>query len=131
MFMSSYQAAVSLRGVVFSTLEDLGMALHPSKGFHDPVQSGEHLDLVIDLHKGKFRAPVAKLLSIARLAKSLLYKATTANKRWFPAKTLARLEGMAQFLYLAIIPAARFYLRELHDVVSTRTTWSASMKMFN
>ena len=128
-FASSCQAAVSLRERVFSTLKNLGMSIHPSKGFHDPVQSGEHLGLVIDLQHGEFRAPQAKLLAIAGLSKALLYKATS-SKRWLPAKTLARLAGMAQFLYLAI-PAARFYLRELHNIVATKTAWSASVKMSN
>ena len=61
------------------------------------------------------------------LAKTLLFKAS-ANKRWVPAKTLACLAGKAQFLY-PTIPAARFYLRELHDVLTAKTTWSASVKM--
>ena len=126
-FQESYEKASKLRDFVFSTLDTLGLAIHPTKGFRDPVQVGEHLGLVLDLQKAEFRAPATKLQQIAALAKTLLYKAS-ANKRWLPAKTLAQLAGKAQFLYLAI-PAARFYLRELHNVVSSKTTWSASVKM--
>jgi hypothetical protein len=45
-----------------------------------------------------------------------------------PAKLLAQLGGKAQFLYLAI-PSARFYLRELHNVVSTKASRSALVKL--
>jgi hypothetical protein len=44
--------------------------------------------------------------------------------RWLPARQLAVLAGKAHYLYLAI-PATRFYLRELHDVLATRTGWKA------
>jgi hypothetical protein len=126
-FKESFQAAVTLRDHVFATLRRLGLAIHPTKGYHVPVQLGDHLGLTIDLQKGEFRAPAAKLNAIAALAKSIIYKAST-NKRWVPAKLLAQLGGKAQFLYLAI-PAARFYLRELHNVVSSKTNWSSSVKI--
>jgi hypothetical protein len=44
------------------------------------------------------------------------------------AKLLASLAGKAQFLYLAI-PAARFFLGEVHNVISTKTNWSAHVKL--
>ncbi len=59
---------------------------------------------------------MAKLKQIALLAKTLLCRAT-AHKRWVSVKTLASLAGKAQFLHLTI-PVARFFLRELHDVVN-------------
>eukprot|EP00873_Tetraselmis_striata_P010551 jgi/Tetstr1/430815/TSEL_020598.t1 len=36
--------------------------------------------------------------------------------------------GRAQFMFLAIKPA-RFYLRELHDVLRTKDSWSGRVKM--
>jgi hypothetical protein len=126
-FQESYQQALLLKERVFSTLHRLGLSIHPTKGYHDPVQIGDHLGLTVDLQNGEFRAPTSKLTAIAALAKTLLYKAS-ANKRWVPAKLLAQLGGKAQFLYLAI-PAARFYLRELHNVVSSKTSWSATVKI--
>jgi hypothetical protein len=47
-----------------------------------------------------------------------------------PAKLLASLAGKAQFLYLAI-PAAHFFLREVHNVISTKTNWSAHVNNNN
>ena len=79
-FKETYEAAVDLRAFIFSTLDDLGLVIHPSKGHRDPVQLGEHLGLLIDLHKGEFRAPEAKLSSISSMAKTLMYKAS-ANQR--------------------------------------------------
>ena len=112
---------------MFRMLRDLGFDIHPSKGYFEPVQLGDHFGLTIDIKKGEFRAPEVKLTAIASLAKSLLFKAS-ANRRWLPAKLLARLAGKAQFLYLAI-PAARFYLRELHDLLTTKNSWSGSVRM--
>jgi hypothetical protein len=42
------------------------------------------------------------------------------DTRWLHARHLAILAKKGQYLYLAI-PVARFYLRELHDVLATRT----------
>jgi hypothetical protein len=43
-------------------------------------------------------------------------------------KALASLAGKAQFLHLAI-PVARFFLRELHDVVKSAKSWSGTVKV--
>lgn len=98
------------------------MAIHPTKGFHEPVQVGEHPGLILGMRKGEFRAPESKLLSIASLAKALLCRASV-NRRWLPAEALARLTGKAPLLLLYLaIPAKKIYRRELHDVVSTKNT---------
>eukprot|EP00873_Tetraselmis_striata_P006875 jgi/Tetstr1/427139/TSEL_017328.t1 len=51
---------------------------------------------------------------------------------WEPTQKLvhlgSRVGGKCQFLYLAIAPA-RFYLRELHDVLKTRDSWSGRVKL--
>eukprot|EP00873_Tetraselmis_striata_P040771 jgi/Tetstr1/461035/TSEL_006185.t1 len=41
------------------------------------------------------------------------------HARWLPVRELQSLAGRAQYLFLAI-PAARFYLRELHDVMGSK-----------
>ncbi len=101
--------------------------VHPLKAYPLATQVGEHLDMVLDYEYGEFRAPTIKLKSIASLAKSMLCKAT-ANKRWVSVKALASLAGKAQFLHLAI-PVARFFLRELHDVVASAKTWSGTVRL--
>jgi hypothetical protein len=80
----------------------------------------------MDFEQGVFRAPVKKLKDISVFAKNVLCTAT-ANKCWFPAvKALASLARKAQFPHLAIL-VARFYLRELHDVVSAVRSWSGTV----
>ena len=83
--------------------------------------------MTIDMKKNEFRAPKAKLTSISALAKQLLVR-SSKHKRWVPVKSLASLAGKAQFLHLAI-PVARFYLRELHDVVKTTSSWSGTVRV--
>ena len=126
---SSHAEAMAARTTVDSLLTRLGLARNPEKGMWEPAQVIVHLGLEIDLARGVFRAPVEKLKSIRDLSRAILGIAGR-NQRWVPAKMLASLAGKAQFLYLAI-PAARFYLRELHDVMSTKDCWGARVKLTN
>jgi hypothetical protein len=66
-----------------------------------------------------FRAPPAKLHQLAQQTSSLLARAAS-NARWLPTRQLAAFARKAQFLYLAIAPA-RFFLREMHNVMDIRT----------
>jgi hypothetical protein len=126
---SSHSEALTARDVVDSLLTRLGLARNPKKGMWEPAQVIVHLGMEIDLARGVFRAPAEKLKSIRDLARAILGIAGR-NQRWIPAKMLASLAGKAQFLYLAI-PAARFYLRELHNVLSTKECWGARVKLTN
>ena len=117
------------RDWIFTLLRRLGLPLHPDKGVHEPTQKLVHLGLEVDLRRGEFRAPEEKLSKIARLAKDLLYT-SRKQKRVVPMKRLASLAGQCQFLYLAI-PPARFYLRELHDLMVGRDNWNGTVKLSN
>jgi hypothetical protein len=127
MFAHGYDNTLALKERALKLLSDLGLKAHPTKGYFLPTQVGEHLGMVVDYVLGEFRAPTAKLISIASLAKSLLCEAA-ANKRCVSVKALASVAGKYQFLNLAI-PAARFFLRELHDVVSAAKSWSGTVQV--
>ena len=126
---SSREQALLDRDRVEQLLTSLGLARNLKKGVWEPTQTLEHLGLEVDTLLGEFRAPQSKLQQISLLAKTVLCRASR-DKRWVPVKLLAQLAGKAQFLYLAI-PAARFYLRELHNVASTRQNWSSRVKLTN
>jgi hypothetical protein len=85
------------------------------------------LGLTVDLGLRMFRAPPDKLRQLAHQASSILGRAAS-NARWLPARQLAALARIAQFLYLAIAPA-RFFLREMHNVLSTRTIWGGCVRL--
>ena len=125
----SHEHALSVRAEVEATLQRLGLSRNPKKGIWEPTQVLEHLGLRIDLAKGVFQAPNDKLDNIRSVARNLLGMAAR-ERRWVPVRMLATLAGKAQFLYLAI-PAARFYLRELHDVMATKDSWSGRVKITN
>ena len=127
MFGETYEETLQLASYTFSLLDSLGLKVHPTKGHFLPVLVGEHLGMTLDFEKGEFRAPIAKLENIAVLAKMLLCSAA-AHKRWVRVKALVSLAGKAQVLYLAI-PVARFFLRELHDVVKNTKTWSGTVRV--
>ena len=105
----SYEEAIQLRYRVDALLDRLGLIRHPSKGYWEPVQVGEHLGLEIDTRQGLFCAPVGKLARISTLAKDIMCRASQ-DHRWVPARLLRSLDGEAQFLYMTIAPD-RLFLR--------------------
>eukprot|EP00873_Tetraselmis_striata_P004168 jgi/Tetstr1/424432/TSEL_001453.t1 len=125
MFASSEPEALELRHRVADLLDSLGLLRNPAKGLWEPVQYGQHLGVDIDTATGYYYAPVDKLQRLARQAKHLLQRAAR-DARWLPVRELQSLVGRAQYLFLAI-PAARFYLWELHDVVGSK--WGGRVRM--
>ena len=117
LFAEGFDATMVIKERTFALLFSLGLHIHETKGHHIATQVGDHLGMTLDFKCGMFRAPIEKLKGNARLATQLLCRAA-ANKRWVSVKALASLAGRAQFLHLAI-PVAKFFLRELHDVVSS------------
>jgi hypothetical protein len=118
-FAENKDAALQLRDRVACLLDRLGLGRNPKKGHWEPTQICEHLGLQIDTTTSTFRAPASKLHAIATLSRTLLQR-YARDARWLPARQLAVLAGKVQYMYLAI-PASRFYLRELHDVLATPT----------
>ncbi len=127
MFEDSYDKTLALATIVFALLASLGLKVHITKGHFLPILVGDPLGMTLDLEKGEFRAPMVKLKDIAALAKGLLCRAAS-SKRLVSVKAVASLAGKAQFLHLAI-PVARFFLRELHDVVKSAKSWSGTVKI--
>ena len=126
-FARSFAAAMELKDITFALLGELGLSIHPTKGYHTATQEGEHLGMTIDNKKNEFRAPKTKLDNIASAATKLLVRATH-NNRWVPIKALASIARKSYFLYL-VIPAAMFYLWELHDVIKTTESWTWTVRM--
>eukprot|EP00873_Tetraselmis_striata_P012255 jgi/Tetstr1/432519/TSEL_021892.t1 len=125
LFASSEPEALELRQCVADLLDSLGLQRNPAKGLWEPVQYGQHLGVDIDTATGYFYAPVDKPQRLARQAKQLLQRAAR-NARWLPVRELQSLARRAQYFFLAI-PAARFCLRELHDVVGSK--WGGRVRM--
>jgi hypothetical protein len=94
LFAKSFAAARELKEVTFVLLDDLGLCIHPTKGYHTATQMGDHLGKTIDLKQNEFRAPKAKLDNIASAAKHLLIM-TAHNKRWVQVKPLASIARKA------------------------------------
>ena len=108
-------------------LDRLGLVRHPDKGYWEPTQRLEHLGLDVDTAEGMFRVPPAKLAGLMRQARDIL--ATAAReRRLVRVRTLASFVGYAQSVELAC-PAARFYLRSLHDAMATRSDWESNVRL--
>lgn len=124
---SSRALALKLRAEVVALLDSLGLSRNEKKGQWEPSHTITHLGLELDFCRCEIRAPADKLRKLSSQAWDLLCRAAR-NRRSVPVRELAKLAGRAQFLYLAI-PAARFYLRELHNVIATKTSWNGYVKI--
>jgi hypothetical protein len=88
---------------------------------------GNHLGPTIDFQRGELRASHEKLHTLAKQVSSLLGSAVS-SARWLPARKFTAFARKARFLYLVIAPA-RFFLRELHNVLVTRTGWGGRVRL--
>ena len=121
---SGQDATRRLRDAVDHLLSVLGLRCHPRKGQWELCQ---HLGLEIDTKLGLFRVSTARGAKIRRAAATLEVLATQ-RRRAIPAKQLAAFTGLAQSVYLAV-PAARFFLRALHNTLSNKVTWQSSVRL--
>jgi hypothetical protein len=121
------EEALEMRAFAEASLATLGMSRNPKKGMWEPAQATTHLGLDVDLKAGTFGLTDSRQKKLRRLA-AALGAAATRERRWVPARDVARLTGLAQSAYLAI-PPARFYLRELHTCLGTKTSWSGRVKL--
>jgi hypothetical protein len=122
-FADNRDVALHFRDRVASLLDRLGPRRNPKKRLSEPIQIYKHLSNITST----FRTPTSKLHTMATFSGTLLQRATR-DAPWLPAQQLALLAGKAQYIRIAI-PAARFYLRELHHVLSTRTGWGELVKL--
>ena len=119
--------AYAARQRAAEVMDRLGITRHPEKGYWEPTQRLEHLGLDVDTEAGLFKVPPHKLLKLMRQARSIQGTASS-QRRWVPARVLAGFIGYAQSVHLAC-PAARFYLRALHDDLATRRDWDADVRL--
>ena len=124
---STRREALAARERCQNVMDYLGITRHPDKGWWEPTQRLEHLGLDVDTAAGLFRVPPRKLQELTRQARDVIGLATR-EARLVPARLLAGFIGYAQSVSLAC-PAARFYLRSLHDALATRTSWDGRVRL--
>ena len=112
---------------VQEVLSRLGLRRNPKKGHWDVTQKLEHLGLEVDTREGVFRVTPSRMAKLQALSKLIIQESKRRN-RLIPVRRLAQFTGLAQSVYLAVAPA-RFYLRELHHVSSSRKGWSSLVRI--
>ena len=121
------EAALLGRVQIERTCAWLGLALSPTKCVWEPTQVIDHLGLRVDTRRGLFLVPPDKEKRLRELARAIV-ASSLPQRRLVPARFLAAFVGLAQSVYLAV-PTAKLYLRELHDVLSTRMSWASKVRL--
>lgn len=121
------QDAEGATAFVQRTLHSLGLQWHPRKCHWRPCQSLPHLGLTVDTARGVFVVTPQRQQRIRAAAKELLCE-SARSRRAIPARRLAQFAGLAVSTALAV-PSARFHLRELYDVISTRQVWGGRVRI--
>ena len=83
--------------------------------------------LEVDTRQGVFKVTPKRLKKIKNMAKGMA-ACSKRNRRLIPVRKLASLVGLAQSVNLAV-PPARFYLRELHNIIASRKSWSSMERL--
>eukprot|EP00873_Tetraselmis_striata_P044817 jgi/Tetstr1/465081/TSEL_009809.t1 len=107
-------------------MDNLRLQRNPTKGMWEPVHYGQPLGVDIGTATDYFYALEAKLAKLSQHAKQGLQRAAARNARWLPVQEFQSLACQAQYIYMAI-PVARFFMRELHDVVGSK--WGGRVPM--
>jgi hypothetical protein len=125
----SQDAALEARGYVEALMSLLGLKRKLEKGCWEPTQRlSPHLGLGLDTVAGQFFVPPARLHKLQNIALALLGRAAR-NTGLVPRRLLASFCGFVQSLFLAL-PAARFFLRSLHDALnSVKDSWSREVRL--
>ena len=98
-------------------IENAGFVIHVDKSTWEPSHTIEWLGFQIDLSKGEFSVPVAKIDAL----KSKLIKIKGA--KCVPARELASLIGKIISMSLALGPVTRMMTRKLYAVLNSRVAW--------
>jgi len=57
LFAISFAAAMELKDVSFALIDDLGLRIHSTKGYHTAIQKGDHLGMTIETKKKTSSVP--------------------------------------------------------------------------
>ncbi len=110
-----------------SLLRSLGVLWHTTKSRWEPTQRLTHLGLEIDSKQGVLRVPEDRLRELKAFAKFVQHEAGR-NKRWLPARTIAKFAGKAISVMMAVGPA-RFFLRSMFQDLKGKSSWNARIKL--
>ena len=121
------QEAQEAAEFIKAELHRLGLRWKDSKCHWTPTQQLQHLGLGLDTARGLFMVTPQRMARLQKTAKDLLCKAAASARHIF-AKQLAQFCGLANSVQLAVLPA-RLYLRELFNCLSTRTSWSSTVRL--
>ena len=115
-FSPSHQAALRDALLVETTLNSLGLQIHPRKGnLFRPMQKVVWLGILVDTVAQRFSVPPSRLQHLAKQAASMLGRAHR-HRRYVQARMLASLVGQATSMVLAI-PCVPLFTRSLYSAL--------------
>jgi len=64
-FTDGFDETMRRKDETFTLVNNLGLDIHPTKGYHTANQVGKHLGMDMDFEQGAFRVPINKLKDIS------------------------------------------------------------------
>lgn len=131
---SSAAEARAASAFVRRAVRDSGLSVNDAKCNWDPAQRLTHLGTEIDTVRGTFKVPPARASAIRSTAHHLLSHAAS-HRRWVPARTLAKLLGLAASSTVAVLPARLLSRSAFDDLaalpfdVRGRRRWDTDVRL--
>ena len=121
---TSQASARSKSTQVHSDLVKLGFLINEDKSDFNPRQHGEHLGFALDLEKGQFSVPSAKVEKVLDLISNILDSPHPVT-----ARHISRLTGSLISMSLALGPIARLRTRHLYALASNASSLSTRLQL--
>ena len=123
--ISGHQNRVNAAAASIVQKRDLtlcGLKANDEKSHWEPMQVGEWLGMIINTINFRFEIPPRKIQNVRKLIEEILSSDSVAFR------SLAKLAGFINSLYLAVGPAVRLFSRQLFYTISLRHSWSGHLQ---
>ena len=121
---SDFCEAQWVSDVVRHDVQRSGFVANNEKSQWVPVQCGELLGYILNLHAGTFQVPQKRVDAFHQVLRNVV-----AHKFVVSARTVARFTGLLASMSLALGPVVRLWTRSLHRDILQAASWDSPFKL--
>ena len=121
---SDFHEAQKVSDLVRQDVQRSGFVANDEKSQWVPVQSGELLGYVLNLHAGTFQVPQKRVDAFHQVLQAILAHEFVAS-----ARTIARFTGLLVSMGLALGPVVRLWTRSLYRDILQALSWDSPFQL--